>query len=133
MTRMIRTVDGIDPTDTMKRLVEIGLRPHLRRIKQIEARGRLPVAVFEPPRKIRPLILQMGWNGGDHVFGMPSAIRWAFAASLLHDPVGKAWVESSRHGRILVMAQGGTLLINISGKGEFSIEPGSLDSEVFNG
>ena len=133
MDRTIKAIGVGDTADVMKRLFDIGLRPHLRRIKQIEAGGRLPVAVFEPPLEIRPLILQMGWNGVDHVFGMPSAIRWAFAASLLHDPVGKAWVESSRHGRILVMAQGGTLLINISGKGEFSIEPGSLDSEVFNG
>ena len=132
MTRTIRTVDGVDPTDTMKRLFDIGLRPYLLWIKKIEARGRLPVAVFEPIHEIRPLILQMGWNGVDPVFGMLHAVRWAFAAAMTHDPVGKAWMESSRHGRILVMAQGGTLLINCV-KGEFSIEPGSLDSEVFSG
>ncbi len=126
--------DRIPPA--LRRLLEVGIKPHAEKIAEIAARGDIAVVVFEVDDMFgdRRLIetskaglRALGWRG-ENVF----ALNRTRATRLLADAdaVTARWVGRRQRGvtRIFVAMHTGTLLVNLDAEG-YSLERGSPDAD----
>lgn len=113
--------------DFMNRLLDEGIKPHATTIAGIVSSGDIAGVVFDLHPDLHNDAKSWGWNGADPVFRVSNRLRKIAAQNFKAqgDAASERWFASDRRGRIFVLVQRGTLLLNYEqGKG-YCLEPGS--------
>ncbi len=118
-------------SELYKRILAEGIKANAKTIAPVISAGDVAVVVFEPTMAVASLALRLGWNGQAPAFRLSeeSCAGWAHSLETLGDRVTARWLRAKRFGRILVLAQDGSLLVNLSETLGYSLEPGSSDEE----
>ncbi len=113
------------------RILAEGIKANVKTIAPIIEAGDVAVVVFEPDMAVGNLAVYLGWNGRAPAFRLSEqrCEAWAHASEGHGDRVTARWLRAKRFGRILVLAQDGSLLVNLSETLGYSLEPGSSDDE----
>lgn len=132
MPRMIRTVTGSEPLDLwITRIVDSVFRPYEETIHDILALGYIATVVHGVDEAIRGVTRALGARPEDGAYMMPRRTAERLAQALSHDPVARRWLTSGKPNRIFLIKDRGTMLFNYDPATGYTIEPGSLDTEVF--
>ncbi len=119
----------VKSTDTMRRVMDEGIRPHSEALARIALARDVAVAVFEVNDRNKWVLRTMGWDGRAAVFPMPNDYRKRLAR--ISDTVTAAWLtrDPANVARVFVWSGIGTILLNFALKRGWWIEPGSLADE----
>jgi hypothetical protein len=112
-----------------QRLFDEGIKPHAAEIVEMNARGEVPVVVFEPWPSTRDALRKYGWKG-QPVFRMSPRFKRDQAQL---DWVTRRWLARKwQEGdplRIFFAVMNGMFLVNHSPETGFTVEPGSTDAD----
>lgn len=113
-----------------KEKVEQILRQHSPEIARIWAYGAVAVVVVEPNAVSKSALTMWGWDGIASVFLLSAgaARHLAQSCAAVGDQITGRWLRRDGTCRVLLIWGGGSLLFNHSAE-EWSLEPGSTDSE----
>lgn len=112
--------------DVIPELMEHAIKPNAEAIARIVLAGAVALVAYKPdPKWCKTLGLEP--NTSVAVAVLPGPMRKAMIKN--GDSVTSRWLRGGRTGRIFVVWNVGTLLVNFDGR-EFSLEPGSTDGET---
>lgn len=107
-----------------------GIEPHVNIIRPIVAGGDVAVVVFNVLPELQDSARALGWDGQAPAFRLSSGMRRRFADGLegMGDVLAATWLRANRKGRIFVMVESATFLVNFDPVSKtYAIEPGSND------
>lgn len=124
----IRLATAEEADNLLERLRRWVLLPNAEAIAPIIERGDIAGVVFNPTDP--DLARSWGWDGATPVFRISSGVRKRVVRRFreMGDKVSERWFDGKRNGRVFVLFEAGSFLVNITDE-EWGIEPGSLDAE----
>src|SRR5882724_161017 len=95
-------------------LLSEGIKPHAEIFEPIIMGGDVAVVMFNPGADALELAPRLGWDGKAPAFRMPSGARKRYAnlIEMTGDAVSAKWLRAHRRGRIFVMTERATFLVN---------------------
>jgi len=122
--------------DFKNRLIDEAIAPNADEIARIVAYRDVALVFYDVHPEMQEAARAIGWNGDRLQVKRLSEKQSEKIASSLKatspsDPAAQ-WLKSRREGRIFVVAEAGTLCLNISPEEGYYFEPGTLDAGRMN-
>jgi DNA primase len=128
MAEKKRFITGTAAQAVYDYMLNEGIKPHAKTLAPIISAGDIGVVLVDPSAEAKRAALTWGWDGTAKVFRMTSGARKRMAKRMeeMGDMVAASWFSAKRNGRIFVLFEQATFLVNFDANG-YGLEPGSND------